>query len=148
MLDSWLDWLALIAVVVGLLVWWWRSRLPTTSIEGISYETVLIAATISPFVTAFATKLGERLGTTVKIQRMPWRQRRRRRRRGAELVVARSFHRAITIEMGAGLSDEARLALIDLDVERPELWGHFLRWDEEAMAWIPVPNTPDGEGAN
>ncbi|MGW7458443.1 hypothetical protein [Streptomyces sp. NPDC054797] len=146
--NSWLDWLALVAVVgaviVGLLAWWGRRSRVSTSIEGISYETVLIAATISPFVTAFATKLGESLGTTVKVERMSWRQRRRQR---AELVVARPF-RSITLEVGAGLSDEARLALIELDVEQPELWGHHLRWDDEAKVWLPVPNVPDGVDAD
>ncbi|MFE5994281.1 hypothetical protein [Streptomyces sp. NPDC056453] len=147
MSNSWLDWLAIVAligvVILGLLAWWGSRSRFRTSIEGISYETVLIAATISPFVTAFATKLGERLGTTVKVERMSWRQRRRQR---AELVVARPFRR-ITLEVGAGLSDEARLALIELDVEQPELWGHLLRWDDEAKAWLPVPNVPDGEDA-
>jgi hypothetical protein len=33
--------------------------------------------------------------------------------------------------------DEARLALLDLDVTSDELRGKLLRWNEEAMAWRP-----------
>lgn len=36
-----------------------------------------------------------------------------------------------------GLPDEARLALLDLDVTAPELRGKELRWDEKTMAWRP-----------
>ncbi|WP_455711329.1 hypothetical protein [Streptomyces coelicoflavus] len=124
MLNTWLDWLALIVllgmVILGALAWWGRRSRVEWRVEssGISYETVLIAATPGPFVTAFATKLGERLGTTVRVKRMSWRQRRGRR---AQLVVTQSFRQAVTIEVESGLSEEARLTLIDLDVERPEL---------------------------
>ncbi|MFD7556296.1 hypothetical protein ACFV9E_17365 [Streptomyces sp. NPDC059835] len=99
-------------------------------------------ATISPFVTAFATSLGERLGTNVNIRR-----RARRQRDEGNNLVLRHRARATTIEVGAGLSDEARLALIDLDVNRPELWGHLLRWNEEAAAWLPVPVAPESDDA-
>jgi hypothetical protein len=33
--------------------------------------------------------------------------------------------------------DEARLALLDLDVTAPELRGKLLRWDETAGEWRP-----------
>lgn len=35
------------------------------------------------------------------------------------------------------LPDEARLALLDLDVTAPELRGKLLRWDEAAGEWRP-----------
>ncbi|MFG2400843.1 hypothetical protein [Streptomyces lydicus] len=157
MLNSWLGWFALaalIAIVISGLLAWWGSRLgwwgprsrsgPLLSI-GDSYETVLIASMVSPFVAAFASKLGERLGTTVRIKRISWLQ---RLRRGRELVVALPFDRAITIEVRRGLSDEARLALLDLDVDQPELYGHRLRWDDEVKAWLPVPEVSDSEDAD
>ncbi|MGI3198662.1 hypothetical protein ACRJ4W_08715 [Streptomyces sp. GLT-R25] len=108
--------------------------------------TVLLTATVSPFVMAFAAKLGERLGTRVRIERLPWR---RRRQHLDELVVApaRAGGRTITLEVDAGMSEEARLALIELDVSRPELWGHRLRWDEGSKAWLPVPPGPDREAS-
>ncbi|MER5559720.1 hypothetical protein ABT071_14050 [Streptomyces sp. NPDC002506] len=99
-------------------------------------------AAVSPFVTAFATSLGQRLGTGVQVRRRA----RRGNVDGGNLVL---MHRArtTTIEMSAELSDEARLALIDLDLNRPELWGHHLRWNEEAEAWLPVPVTPGPDDA-
>lgn len=39
--------------------------------------------------------------------------------------------------------DEARLALLDLDVTAEELRGKVLRWDEKARAW-----RPDESGSN
>ncbi|MFE9116098.1 hypothetical protein [Streptomyces sp. NPDC007172] len=152
MWNSWLAWLALIvlaaALILGLLAWLGlrladeqdaeRSRRRTgwASAGASSYETLLIVTTLSPFVTAFATSLGQRLGTGVKIRRRAW-----RRNRESNNLVLTYRDRTTTIEMSAGLSDEARLALIDLDVNRPELWGHRLRWNEEAAAWLPVPVT-------
>ncbi|MFD9730010.1 hypothetical protein [Streptomyces sp. NPDC059072] len=100
-------------------------------------------AAISPFVTAFATSLGERLGTSVKVRRQA-----RRQRGEANNLVLTHRARVTTIEVGTGLSDEAQLALIDLDLTRPELRGHHLRWSEEAAAWLPVPDTPASEGAS
>ncbi|MEV5842221.1 hypothetical protein AB0M32_09625 [Streptomyces sp. NPDC051985] len=110
-----------------------------------AYETVLLTAVVSPFVMAFASRLGERLGTAVRIERLPRRLRWRRRR---ELVVApaRARGRSITLEVRADMGNEARLALIELDVAQPELWGHRLRWDDGAQAWLPVPGRPDDQG--
>ena len=136
-------------MLLALLRWllqWWLARHPVLVLgppPSLPYETVLIAAAVSPFVTAFATKLGERLGTEVMIKRLSWRERRRRR---GELVVESPYTPSITLEVGTGLTDEARLALIELDVGRPELWGHRLRWDEGVKAWLPVPDRP-GNGA-
>ncbi|GAA2616661.1 hypothetical protein GCM10011428_40260 [Streptomyces violaceus] len=138
------SWIILALGVLGLLSWWFRPR-PRYRSSLPVYETVLLTAMVSPFVMAFASKLGERLGTAVRIERLPWPQRWRRRR---ELVVepARARGRSITLEVHAGMSDAARLALIELDVDRPELWGHRLRWDESTQAWLPVPESLDGEG--
>lgn len=106
--------------------------------------TVLCTATISPLVMAFAAKLGERLGARVSIERLPWWRRRPGRE---EIIVAppRARGSVVTLEIEAGLSDEARLALIELEVDRPELWGHRLRWNEDVQAWLPVPDSHRGE---
>ncbi|WP_405717526.1 hypothetical protein OG607_01095 [Streptomyces sp. NBC_01537] len=109
---------------------------------------MLIAAAVSPFVTAFAAKLGERSGIRVTITRMPWW---RRRRRQGELQIAapggRSRRTFLRIEVGEELTDEARLALLDWDLAHPELRGHLLRWNEEVKAWFPVPDSFDAENA-
>lgn len=127
----------------------WLSRPVPRQAAG-SYETVatvLLTATVSPFVMAFAAKLGERLGAEVKIARLPWQ---RERQRPEELVVVppRARGRTITLEVDSEMTEEARLALIELDVDRPELWGHRLRWDEDAKAWLPVPPRPDSEASH
>ncbi|MFE5894857.1 hypothetical protein ACFQ6E_38840 [Streptomyces sp. NPDC056462] len=105
-------------------------------------EVLVIAAVVTPFVSAFAAKIGEELGrrVTVITPRSWW----RRRRQGDEVqvTVAGANASMFRVELGPDLTDEARLALIDLDVKRPELRGHLLHWSEDAKAWLPVPDTP------
>ena len=43
-----------------------------------------------------------------------------------------------TIAITADTPDEARLALLDLDVTADELRGKLLRWDSSASAWRPA----------
>jgi hypothetical protein len=45
---------------------------------------------------------------------------------------------AATIAITADTPDEARLALLDLDVTANELRGKLLRWDSDASAWRPA----------
>jgi hypothetical protein len=47
---------------------------------------------------------------------------------------------AATIVVNEDLPDEARLALLDLDVTADELRGKLLRWDDSASAWRPDPD--------
>ncbi len=43
-----------------------------------------------------------------------------------------------TVVVTGDLPDEARLALLDLDVTADELRGKLLRWDSSASAWRPA----------
>ncbi|MEV8434932.1 hypothetical protein [Streptomyces chartreusis] len=147
-------WLGLLSVVLlaALLAWVrrraaqatdWRCP-PRSNWGGPSHgiELLVIVAAVTPFVQAFASKLGEQLAHRVTVITPPsWWQ---RRRQGNELEVTEVGTRGVMfrIELGPDLTDEARLALIDLDVKRPELRGHLLRWSEDAKAWLPVPDTP------
>ena len=45
---------------------------------------------------------------------------------------------AATIVVTADTPDEARLALLDLDVTADEVRGKLLRWDSSASAWRPA----------
>jgi hypothetical protein len=45
---------------------------------------------------------------------------------------------AATIAITKDTPDEARLALLDLDVTADELRGKLLRWDSSASAWRPA----------
>lgn len=55
-----------------------------------------------------------------------------------ELLVGPEDGVAATLVITASTPDEARLALLDLDVTTDEVRGKFLRWDNEAMAWCPA----------
>ncbi|MGO9193594.1 MAG: hypothetical protein ACLP8X_34805 [Streptosporangiaceae bacterium] len=50
---------------------------------------------------------------------------------------------AATIVITAKTPDEARLALLDLDITAPELHGKELRWDPATAAWRPSTAGPD-----
>jgi hypothetical protein len=47
---------------------------------------------------------------------------------------------AATIAITADTPDEARLALLDLDVTDNAVCGKTLRWDSSASAWRPDPD--------
>jgi hypothetical protein len=98
-------------------------------------EAVVLAGTLGPFLTAFSTELGRRFGGTVA----DWASRiRLRRRRGepTEVGLTITDDGAVTVlELDEGLSDEARLALIDLDIKADGVRGHRLKWDTQATAW-------------
>ena len=54
-----------------------------------------------------------------------------------ELLVGPQDGTAATLVITASTPDEARLALLDLDVTAEGLRGKLLRWDDNAMAWRP-----------
>jgi hypothetical protein len=141
-------WWNVVLPLVCVFIWWGWTRARGTEHNAMlsPAEVVIAAATLGPFVTAFAAKLGERFGERVALQRLPrWRRWRQRH----ELIVTVRSRNVIVIELDSQMGDDARLALIDLDVKRPELWGKRLRWDETTKAWCPTPDdsgtrTPDG----
>jgi len=112
------------------------SRLINASASFTMAETLVTAATIGPFITAFCTELGKRLGGSVA----DWAARMKLRPRGndpdqSDLLV--EFDGAvILIELNKDLPDEARLALLDLDVEASAVRGHRLAWDRTAQRWV------------
>jgi hypothetical protein len=101
-------------------------------------EIAIAAGTLGPFVNAFCAELGKRFGGTVA----DWTSRvylRRRRddSKKADLVV--EVNNGVTVvELEEGLTDEARLALLDLDIEAEAMRGQRLRWDTTAGVWVPV----------
>ena len=54
-----------------------------------------------------------------------------------EALIGPGDGRAATLVVTASTPDEARLALLDLDVTAEDVRGKVLRWDSEAMAWRP-----------
>jgi hypothetical protein len=61
----------------------------------------------------------------------------RKKDRTTELLVGPEDGSAAMLVITPETPDEARLALLDLDVTSEELRGKVLRWDKEAMAWRP-----------
>jgi hypothetical protein len=90
---------------------------------------------LGPFVEAFATKLGEQLGESVgrALGRITLSRRiGTRRQLGVDVPNSR---RRTRLELPEDLTDEARLALIDLDPTADEARGKLLRWDETSKTW-------------
>jgi hypothetical protein len=54
-----------------------------------------------------------------------------------EVLVGPEDGSAAILVITSDTPDEARLALLDLDVTAEEVRGKTLRWDSEAMAWRP-----------
>jgi hypothetical protein len=63
------------------------------------------------------------------------RKRIKQKGQGAEIHISGDADATATIALTASSPDEARLALLDLDVTVEELRGKVLRWDCDAMAW-------------
>lgn len=52
-----------------------------------------------------------------------------------ELLIGPEDGSAAILVVTGKTPDEARLALLDLDVTSEEVRGKILRWDEDAMVW-------------
>jgi hypothetical protein len=55
-----------------------------------------------------------------------------------EVQIGVDGDQSATVVITKDLPDEARLALLDLDVTANELRGKLLRWDSSASAWRPA----------
>jgi hypothetical protein len=116
----------------------------TVSGNNIAFGTVVevvMAGTLGPLVTAFCTELGKRLGGNAA----DWASRMRLIHKGnnSNKAVLLVHAGAITtvIEVNEDLSDEARLALLVLDVENDANRGQRLRWNAQVGAWLPKDKT-------
>jgi hypothetical protein len=100
-----------------------------------SAETVAIVTAGTIYAKAFLETLGQRSGEGVAdlSKRMGEVVRKRRFRRKGYLVGIMGATAILIVT--EDLPDEARLALLDLDVTAEDVRGKTLRWDNEAMAW-------------
>jgi hypothetical protein len=102
-----------------------------------------VGITMTPLVSAFFNELGRRLGSSCA----DWLKQGiilRFKPNKTELSVPDAeVRRPITIEIEEELSDNAWLALLDLDLESNSIRGKRLRWDPQAGDWL-LPN--DGHG--
>lgn len=93
---------------------------------------------LGPFAEAFASKLGERLGESAAAAASRIRLVRRNVSSTKEELVVRQGTTQTIIVVSRTLTDEARLALIDLDVTADGIRGMTLQWDAESKTWRPA----------
>lgn len=116
---------------------------------------LLMLKGVGPFLEAFAKKLGEDLGesTTTAARRLSARLRGGRTFVEAELPDEAEqldgFEEfelpaspSITIVLDSDTPDEARIALLYLDMTRPDLRGKTLGWNRETKMW-QIANAPE-----
>jgi hypothetical protein len=105
----------------------------------------LVGGALSPMLTAFAAKLGERLGESVPMAKKRLTLRHRIPGNSAELVVdlhglTRAAPEALTlVEVSETLPQAAWDALNDLDLTASSVCGQQLRWNADHQAWEPLP---------
>ena len=108
-------------------------------------EMAAVVAAVAIYAKAFLETLGQRTGDGVA--NLPkWladviRVRRRAREGKPDEYIVGTEDEPTMIVVTKDTPDEARLALLDLDVTE-ELWGKTLRWNDTARAWLP-----DDEGS-
>lgn len=100
---------------------------------------------LGPFAQAFATKLGESLGESTARAIGRLRLLRHNTTGHAELDVLNDTAKPTTLVLPADLTDEAREAMIDLDVTDPEVAGKTMHWYPSVGKWLakPPPPTPE-----
>jgi hypothetical protein len=106
----------------------------TTSTYIFTAESVAAVTATMIYAKAFLETLGQRTGEGVAKRLGEVIHDRRSRGREREHLVGIEGMTAMII-VTADLPDEARLALLDLDVTAEEVRGKTLRWDGDAMAW-------------
>ena len=73
------------------------------------------------------------------------RTRLRKNGKATELLVGPGDDSAATLVITSDTPDEARLAVLDLDVTAEDVRGQLLRWDAEAETWRPTRSPPVSE---
>lgn len=103
---------------------------------------MMLAFAAGNFCSAFIQALGQRAGNSVA--NLPKqvsdlvRKRVKSKGQPEEIHISAKGDATATIVVTADTPDEARLALLDLDVTAEELRGKLLRWDPAASAWHPA----------
>ena len=105
-------------------------------------DIVVVAAAVTIFCKAFLETLGQRAGESAakipKSMRDLIRKHVRRGRGADEYHIGLGKGASAIIVVTEDLPDEARLALLDLDVTAKDVRGKLLRWDPEEAVWCPT----------
>ncbi len=67
----------------------------------------------------------------------------RKNGKATELLVGPGDGAAATLVITSDTPDEARLAVLDLDVTAEDVRGQHLRWDSETQTWSPCGGAED-----
>jgi hypothetical protein len=106
-----------------------------------AYEIAVAAYAVGIFSKAFLETLGKRAADgAADLPRRAGELVRRSVRRKDETVevhIGTGDDRAAVIVVTEDLPDEARLALLDLDVTADEVRGNVLHWNTALSAWLP-----------
>ena len=120
---------------------WGREPLAFPSPAGISPEVLMLGFVAGNFCSAFFQTLGKRAADgAVRLPKQATdllRKRVRRKGKPDQYYIGLKRGASATVVVTESTPDEARLALLDLDVMAPELRGRELRWDQAAGAWRP-----------
>jgi len=103
--------------------------------NSITPEQLALVAAVSIYSKAFLEALAKRHADAVADL---VRKRFRKNGKDTELEIGLDGDTAAKIVVTADTPDEARLALLDLDVTADDLRGKLLRWDGSASAWRPA----------
>lgn len=117
--------------------------------NSMAYVQMAIAFTAGNFASAFLQALGKRAGDSAANvpRRVRDLVRKRVTRKGQEEIhISAKGGTTTTVVITPSTPDEARLALLDLDVTAPELRGREMRWDEIAGEWRPSDAPPPKPG--
>jgi hypothetical protein len=101
-------------------------------------ETVVTATALTIFCKAFVETLGRRAGESAANLLDRVRIKLLRKSDSYEYHLGVEGVAAAAIVVTDDLPDEAKLALLDLDVTADELRGKLLRWDGSASVWRPA----------
>ena len=106
----------------------------------------MLAFVAGNFCSAFLQALGKRAADgAVKLPKQATdllRKRVRRKDKPDQVYIGLKRGASATVVVTLDTPDEARLALLDLDVTAPDVRGRELVWDEAAGAWRPSEALP------
>jgi hypothetical protein len=102
--------------------------------NGASPEQLALLAGIAIYSKAFLETLAKHNAEAL-IEAV--RARFRKNGKATELLVGPGDGAAATLVITSDTPDQARLAVLDLDVTAEDVRGQFLRWDAEAETWRP-----------
>ena len=104
-------------------------------------ETAGVAATtaaVFPYVQGIASELGRRTAVRAVSGRLRFRGKGPRALVESAEIELHGDEATTTIVLTGEMSDDAKLALLDLDLESDKVKGKTMKWDSEAGSWTSV----------